>query len=179
MLSSSPLSSPPCNFEKIFVVDYFIEKFYFENFSIRDYFKKDLLKFSFHWYDTIIIQFFCWKNPHQLTFIIFNEVSQSNIFLVFFLCTWWFKINRIFIISVLKLCSVNLISICSFSSFSFSSELLLLYSIKALATGRLFTKFFLWDIFTLCVFTALLQDQTILIWLSSPKLIYKLFLIYS
>ena len=49
VVQSSPLSSPPCKFGKILVVDKFVEKNYIENFRIRNYFKKDFLNFSFHY----------------------------------------------------------------------------------------------------------------------------------
>ena len=133
-------------------------------------------------YNTAIIKLLLWKNfLVSLLLQALNEVSQSNIFLVYFLYTWSSKVNYIFIISELAFCSLNSILIGSFSSSSFSSKLLQLYLIKVLATGRPVAKLFFYEIYkTLCVFTALLlQDQTILIWLPSPKLIYELFLIYS
>ena len=84
----STLSSPPpCKFGKILVVDNFVEKNYFENFRIRNYFKKDFLNFSFHYvrYCNHLVTFLE-KISHQfaLIFQALNEVSQSNIFLVFF-----------------------------------------------------------------------------------------------
>ena len=86
-VQSPPLSSPPCKFGKILVVDNFVEKNYFENFRIRNYFKKDFLNFSFHYvrYCNHLVTFLE-KISHQfaLIFQALNEVSQSNIFLVFF-----------------------------------------------------------------------------------------------
>ena len=109
---------------------------------------------------------------HQLAFEILNEVSQSNIFLVFFLYIWSFKVNRIFhhfrtsfFLSKLNINWFLLIS-------SFFSKLFLLYLIKVLATGRPVKYIFE----TLYVLTALLQDQTNFIWIPSSKLIYELFL---
>ena len=81
------LVPPPCKFGKILVVDNFVEKNYFENFRIRNYFKKDFLNFSFHYvrYCNHLVTFLE-KISHQfaLIFQALNEVSQSNIFLVFF-----------------------------------------------------------------------------------------------
>ena len=86
-VQSPPLSSPPCKFGKILVVDNFVEKNYFENFRIRNYLKKDFLNFSFHYirYCNHLVTFLE-KISHQfaLIFQALNEVSQSNIFLVFF-----------------------------------------------------------------------------------------------
>ena len=53
----------------------------------------------------------------------------------------------------------------------------LLYFIKVFATSLPVAKFFM-EYMKYCVFTVLLQDQTILMWTSSPKLIYELFLKY-
>ena len=107
-----------------------------------------------------------------------NEVSLGKFFLVFFFYIWLSKVDSIFIIIRTWFSSVNSILIGSFLSSSFSSKLLLLYFIKISATGLPVTNF-LWNIFTLCVSTALLrQDQTILMWFPSSKLIYELFLIY-
>ena len=78
---------PPCKFGKILVIDNFVEKNYFENFRIRNYFKKDFFNFSFHYvrYCNHLVTFLE-KISHQfaLIFQALNEVSQSNIFLVFF-----------------------------------------------------------------------------------------------
>ena len=137
---------------------------FIENISILNYFKKEFLIFLFIRYDTAIIQLLFEKFPHQLAFVNFNEVSQSNIFLVFFfLYIWSSKVNSIFIFLWSAFCSVNSISIGFFSFSLFSSEQLLLYSIKVLATIRPAAKFFMEYIYEiLCVFTALLQDKTIL-----------------
>ena len=48
-----------------------------------------------------------------------NEVSQDNIFLVFFLYIWSSKVNSIFTVSGLAFCSVSSMLIGSFSSSSF------------------------------------------------------------
>ena len=73
--SPPPLSSPPCKFGKILVVDHFVEKIYIENFRIRNYFKKDFLNFSFHYvrYCNHLVTFFE-KFPHQFAF----ASSQSS-----------------------------------------------------------------------------------------------------
>ena len=48
-LSSPPLSSPPVSLTKSrSLATSLIKKNYIENFSIRNYFKKDFLNFSFH-----------------------------------------------------------------------------------------------------------------------------------
>ena len=107
-----------------------------------------------------------------------NEVSQSNIFLDFFFYIWSFQVKIIFIIIIIFFCSVSSIFNGSFYFSLFSSKLLL-YLIKILATGRPVAKIFDWIYEKLCVFTALLQEQIILMWIQSPKLIYELFLIYS
>ena len=45
----STLSSPSCKFDKILVVGYFIEQNFIEKMlDFRNYFKNDLLNFSFH-----------------------------------------------------------------------------------------------------------------------------------
>ena len=79
-----------------------------------------------------------------------NEVSLSNIFLVFFCYIWSSKVNSIFIISGSAFWSVNSISIGSFSFSSFFSEQLLLYLIKVLAAGLPVAKFY--GIYLHCVF---------------------------
>ena len=57
---------------------------------------------------------------------------------------------------------------------------MLLYFIKISATGLPVAEIFYGIYETLCVFTALLlQDQAILMWPPSSKLIYELLLIYS
>ena len=107
-----------------------------------------------------------------------NEVSQSNIFIVFFLYILSSKVNNIFIILGLAFCSVNLISINSY----------LLHHFPLSYCYYIWLKFYNWKTSCqnfngiyrkLCVLTAFLQNQTILMWLQSPKLIYELFLIYS
>ena len=99
-----------------------VNKILYKNFFIRNYFKKDLFNFSFHLVRYCNHQAFIqllFKNfPHQFAFVILNEVSHSNIFLVF-LYTRSSKINNIFIISGQFFCSVSSISIGSFSSSSF------------------------------------------------------------
>ena len=103
------------------------------------------------WYYTAIIKqsssYFLENFPNQFTFVIFNEVSQSNIFFVFFYI-WSFKFNKIFIISRPVFCSLNSILIGSFCSSLFFSKFLLLYLIKILAAGLLVAKILLniWEI---------------------------------
>ena len=85
---------------------------------------KDFLNFSFFIrYKTAIIKqsfsYFFAKFLISLLLQILNEVSQSNIFLVFFLHIWSFKVNSIFIISGSAFCSANSRSIGSFSSSAF------------------------------------------------------------
>ena len=70
VVQSPPLSSPPCKFGKILVVDHFIE-----NFRIKNYFKKDFLNFSYHYvrYCNNLVTFLE-KFPHQFAF----TSSQSS-----------------------------------------------------------------------------------------------------
>ena len=135
----------PCKFGKILVV----RKIIHQNFSIWNYFIKIFIIFLFTRYETTIIKqsFSCFFEnfPNLFAFVSLNEVSQSNIFLVFFLYIWLFKVNSNFIISGPAFCSVSSISIGSFS-FSSISFKLLLYFIKVFATGRPVGKLFLWSI---------------------------------
>ena len=120
-------------------------KNYIENFSIRNYLKKDILNFLFS-LDTIpqsFSYFFKIKNLINLLLQALIEVSQSNIFFVFFFYTWSFKFNSIFIVIRIYFWSVSSILISSFSSSSFSFESLLLYLIKVLATDLPVAKIFM------------------------------------
>ena len=102
-------------------------KFYIGNFSIRNYFIKRSF-FLFIKSDTAIIKqssnTFLWKCSHQLDFVILNEVSFSNIFLVLFLYTWSSKINSIFIVFRTSILFVKL-NINYYFSSSISSKSLL------------------------------------------------------
>ena len=122
-LSSPPLSSPPISLTKSWSLATSLKKIYIENFIIRNYFKKDFLNFfslgtisqSSNNHPVTFIE----KFTHQFVFQALNEVSQSNIFLVFFIYFWSSKVNSIFIIIRIGFSSVNSILIDFFSSSSF------------------------------------------------------------
>ena len=77
---------PPVSFGKSWSLTISLKKNYIENFRIKNYFKKIFFNFSFHYvrYCNHLVTFF--ENfSHQFVFFqALNEVSQSNIFLVFF-----------------------------------------------------------------------------------------------
>ena len=118
--------------------------------------KKILLIFLFIRFDTVMIKqssnYILKSFPHQLAFEIFNEISQSNIFLFNLLFFRAYKVNSIFIISRSAFWSVSSISIGSFSSSLFFSDQLLLYLIKVLVTGWPVFKIFLMEYTRHCVF---------------------------
>ena len=130
-LSYSTLSSPLVSLSKSWSLKFYWTKFYIKILVLEITSRKIFLIFHFIKYDIAIIkQTFnnILKNlHHQLAFEILNEVSQSNIFHVFFLQIWSFKVNSILIISGPAFCSVNSISICSFSSSFFSEQLLIIW----------------------------------------------------
>ena len=140
------------------------------------------LIFLFIIYDTAIIQLLLWKIfLISLLLQAFNEVSQINIFLVFFFYIWSSKVISIFIIIRIWFSSVKFNINWLLLFFIVFSKLLLLYLIK-FDWQLIFQlpNFFNGIYETLCVFTAfLLQDQSILMRFPTSKLIYGLFLIYS
>ena len=137
-LPYSTLSSSPCKFCKILVVGNFFEQNFILEILVLEITSRKVFYF-FIWYDTAVIKqsssYFSKNFPHLFAFASPNEVSQRNIFFVFFFYIWSSKVNSIFIIIRIWFCSVNSILIGSFSSSSFTSKSLLLYLIKALATG--------------------------------------------
>ena len=89
-LSSPPplclVPPPPVSLGKSWSLTISLKKNYIENFRIWNYFIKDFLNFSFHYvrYCNHLVTFLE-KFSYQFTFFqALNEVSQSNIFLVFF-----------------------------------------------------------------------------------------------
>ena len=77
---------PPVGLGKSWSLTISLKKNYIQNFRIRNYFKKDFLNLSFHnvRYCNHLVTFLE-KISHQFAFFqALNEVSQSNIFLVFF-----------------------------------------------------------------------------------------------
>ena len=71
-LSKHPLSSPPVSLAKSWSLATSLNKFYIENFIIKNYFKKDLLNFLFIRYDTAIIK--------QSSSYLFEKFSSSVCF---------------------------------------------------------------------------------------------------
>ena len=182
VVQSPPLSSPPCKFGKILVVDNFVEKIILKILELEITSKKIFIYFSFHYvrYCNHLVTFLG-KNYHQFAFFqALNEVSQSNIFLVFFCYIWSSRFNRIFII--IRICFlISKLNINWFLLF-FIVFLQIIVIIFYLNFGnwssscRNFYRIYK----TLCVFTALLlQDQTIQMRFPLSKLIHELLLIYS
>ena len=172
----SPLCLVLCKFGKILVVGEIIGQNFINKIIVLEITSNQIfLIFLFIRYDTVMIKQsssdFLRKNSLQFTFVIFNEVNLNNFFSSSSSCIWSFKANSIFIIIKISFCSVSSILIGSFSSPSFSSELLVLYLINVLSTGLPVAKHFNGIYEPLCVFTALPQEQTILMWLPSSKLI--------
>ena len=134
----------PCKFGKILVVGNFIEQNFILKILVLEIpSKKISLIFLFTRYETaIIIQLSSYfLKMFLISFILkaLNEVSQSNII---FLCIWSFKVNSIFIISgsFFLFSKLNINWLLLF--FIVSSDLLLLYLIKVLATSLSVAKFY-------------------------------------
>ena len=141
----SPLSSPPVSLAKSWSLAISLNKIFILKILVLEITSRMIfLIFLFIRYDTAIIQLLFWKNfLISLLLQAPNEVSQSNIFLVFFFYIWSSKVNSIFII--IRICFLfNKFNINWFLLFFIvSSKLLLLFLIKALATDLPVAKIFM------------------------------------
>ena len=157
-----PLSSTPVSMVKKMVVGKFIKQnFILKILVLEITSKKILLIFLFIRYDTAIIKqsssYFLGKNfLISLILQALNEVSQSNIFLVFFLYIWLFKVNSILIIIGISYLFSKLNINWFLLFFIVSFKLLLLNLIKVMTTGLPLANFFNGIYETLCVFPALI-----------------------
>ena len=95
------------------------------------------------------------------------------------LYTWSFKVNSIFIIIMIcfLLSKLNINWFLLFFIVLLQIIVMIFYSSFGNWSSSCQNFYGIYE--KLCVFTALLQDQKILIWIPLPKLIYELFLIYS